>query len=78
MRALSGRATGAERAAVDAWAAECPEHARRLRELRQMLADIDAWYRATALTAPPSTEILMRRAALRQPPDERLPLPGDG
>lgn len=77
MRALTERATRAERAAVDAWVAASPGHARLLRELRRMLAVIDAWYRATPLRAAPHSEILMRRAERRQSPNERLPMPGD-
>ncbi len=65
MRALSARATDAERAAVEAWTAASPENARQMRELRELLADIDAWYRATPLRGPPSVEALMRRAEAR-------------
>ena len=78
MRALAERATDAERAAVEAWAAASPEHARQLRELRELLDDIDAWYRATPLRAPPNIEILMWRAQTRQPPSDRSPASGDG
>lgn len=77
MRALAARATDAERAAVEAWAASSPAHARQWRELQQMLADIAAWYRATPLRGPPSIEILMRRATLRQPPADLPPESGD-
>jgi len=78
MRALAARATDAERAAVEAWAAASPAHARQLRELQQMLADIDAWYRATPLRPTPDIEILMRRAERRQSRSERPPARGDG
>ena len=78
MRALAERATDAERAAVEAWAATSPERARQWRELQQMLADIRAWYRATPLRAAPSVEILMRCAKNRQTPSDRPPLSDDG
>ena len=77
MRALIERATDAERAAVEAWTAASPGHASLFRELQQMLADIDAWYRATPLRTPPRAETLMRRAERRWPPAVRPSSKGD-
>jgi len=70
MRALSGRATDEELAELEAWKAAAPEHARRLHELQQMLADITAWYDETPAGPPLAVETLMRRAELRRASNE--------
>ena len=62
MRALAGRASDAELAAVEAWTAASPEHERQLGELEHMLADIAAWYWAALLRPAPPVETLIRRA----------------
>lgn len=70
MRALTGRATDEELAELEAWKAAAPEHAHRLHELQEMLADITAWYDETPAGRPPAVETLMRRADLRQAQNE--------